>query len=190
MVAEAVCGEGWTERDAGLVCSRLGYSREGGEGIVMMNLILYIPIESCTHSDPGTDYGFGEGTGPIHTLTCQQTDCEQVILTSTTSCSHSQDVGVRCESYNEACTTDSRDEITPRECPTHCNIGSTKETITTPTEATEANRGITNAFNSSTIDSLLGALLGLLGVILAVVLTGWIVTCVYLQRKINKYKLF
>ncbi len=24
-----VCGEGWTERDAGLVCSRLGYPTEG-----------------------------------------------------------------------------------------------------------------------------------------------------------------
>ncbi len=93
---------------------------------------------------------------------------------------------MRCESYNEACAADSCDETTPRECPTHSNIGSTEET-TTPTEA---NGGITNAFNSSTNDLLLGALLGLLGVTLAVVLIGWIVTCVYLQRKINRYKLF
>ncbi len=51
------------------------------------------------------------------------------------------------------------------------------------------NEGITNALNNSSNDSLLGTLLGLLGLTLAVVLTCWIVTCVYLQRKINRYKL-
>ncbi len=32
----------------------------------------------------------------------------------------------------------------------------------------------------------LGALIGLLAAALVVVVTGWIVSCVYLQRKINK----
>ncbi len=33
---------------------------------------------------------------------------------------------------------------------------------------------------------ILGALIGLLAAALVVVVTGWIVSCVYLQRKINK----
>ncbi len=87
-----------------------------------------------THSDPGTEQDFGEGTGPIHNLTCQQTDCEQVILTLTTSCSHSQDVGVRCQPYSVACEAEINERISslttaiPRECP-----------IQPPTSSTEAN---------------------------------------------------
>ncbi len=193
---------------------------------------------------------FGEGTGTIFDLVCppsaDSTNCVRTVLQPSRCSSHSQDLGVRCESYNEACAAEIKEalsslttaiprecppiqpptspteampcpthcniesipcptqtttiEITPEQCPptsampvqcnTHSNIGSTKETTTTTqTEATEANGGITNTLNSSTNDSLLGAFLGLLGVTLAVVLTGWIVTCVYLQRKINRYKL-
>ncbi len=39
-----VCGEGWTERDAGHVCSRLGYPREG------KSLVALIMQVCCTHN--------------------------------------------------------------------------------------------------------------------------------------------
>ncbi|XP_064397908.1 neurotrypsin-like isoform X3 [Halichondria panicea] len=76
-----VCGDGWTEREAALVCSRLGY-----------------PTLNATLSN------FGEGSGPLYDITCRSTgsddqECIPMITTDSSSCAH---VGVRCLLFTDA----------------------------------------------------------------------------------------
>ncbi len=59
--------------------------------------------------------------------------------------------------------------------------------VTTSTEPPQPNNGATceSSITQSTVTStvILGALIGLLAAALVVVVTGWIVSCVYFQRK-------
>ncbi len=72
---------------------------------------------------------YRSGTGAIFDLVCRQpqpanaTDCARTVLRPS-QCSHSQDLGVRCQPYLAACEADCNERISslttaiPRECPT------------------------------------------------------------------------
>ncbi len=118
----------------------------------------------------------------MYTYNCLTSDsdisnCIQYIQES--SCSHSMDVGVKCFSFTDACAVPVTAMTTNNRQPT------------TITETSQPNNGTTteSSITQSTVMSTsgtLGALIGLLAAALVVVVTGWIVSCVYLQRKINK----
>ncbi len=57
-----------------------------------------------------------------------------------------------------------------------------------PSDGATTKSSITQSTVMSTSGTV-GALIGLLAAALVVVVTGWIVSCVYLQRNVNKYKL-
>ncbi len=88
-----VCGEGYSNENAGNVCSRLGYSLTSKLMFKKDTLILN------NHSDAIMSF-YGEGTGPVYTIPCNASDCQFI---SNTQCDHSQDLGVKCESYTDAC---------------------------------------------------------------------------------------
>ncbi|XP_035856878.1 neurotrypsin isoform X3 [Sander lucioperca] len=84
-----VCDDGWTDRDAEVVCRQLGYS-----GVAKARVMAY----------------FGEGTGPIHVdnVKCGGeerllADCIKQTL-GTHNCRHSEDAGVICD-YGESQTS-------------------------------------------------------------------------------------
>ncbi len=122
------------------------------------------------------------------------------------SCAHSKDVGVKCLPFTDACAVPVDEVITNVETIAGCNcqqctpptppvptstIGkctpaSTEgdgNEITTNTSKPESSITQSTAMSTS---GTLGALIGLLAAALVVVVTGWIVSCVYFQRKINK----
>ena len=77
-----VCDDGWDDTDAGVVCRQLGFGLSG------------TAIGSA---------GFGQGSGPIwlDSVTCNGSEstlasCGHLGVGVTRSCSHSEDVGVRC----------------------------------------------------------------------------------------------
>ena len=77
-----VCDDGWNDTDAGVVCRQLGFGSSG------------------------TSYSsayFGQGSGPIWlaNIVCTGNEstlasCSHLGINVTGSCSHSEDVGVRC----------------------------------------------------------------------------------------------
>ncbi len=87
------------------------------------------------------------------------------------SCNHSMDVGVKCLPSTDASTSNKQPPISI-------------ETLQ-PSNGPTTESSITQSTVMSTSGTL-GALIGLLAAALVVVVTGWIVSCVYLQRKINK----
>ncbi len=97
-------------------------------------------------------------------------DCQQLPTPTPTStiakCTPMSTVSEQGSNVNEM-TTNDKQPITVTETPQPNNGASTESSI------------------KSTIVTL-GALIGLLAVALVVVVTGWIGTCVYLQRKMNK----
>uniref|UniRef100_A0A8C1M730 Neurotrypsin n=1 Tax=Cyprinus carpio TaxID=7962 RepID=A0A8C1M730_CYPCA len=76
-----VCDDGWTDRDAEVVCRQLGYS-----GLAKARVMAY----------------FGEGEGPIHTDNVKCTGGELSLIDcikqpfGTHNCRHSEDAGVIC----------------------------------------------------------------------------------------------
>ena len=64
-------------------------------------------------------------------------------------------------------------------------VPSTTTETSQPSDGATTESSITQSTVMSTSGTL-GALIGLLAAALVVVVTGWIVSCVYLQRKINK----
>ncbi|XP_064397940.1 scavenger receptor cysteine-rich domain superfamily protein-like [Halichondria panicea] len=188
-----VCNDGWTEREAALVCSRLGY-----------------PTLNATLSN------FGEGSGPLCDITCPSTgsndqECILIITSAPSRCNHLMDVGVRCLPFTDACAVSVNEiivTVTAQQPPTptlkpmstiaKCILTSTEQDgnvnkiITnnkqpiTVTETPQPNNGASTESSIKSTIVTLGALIGLLAVALVVVVTGWIGTCVYLQRKMNK----
>ncbi len=119
------------------------------------------------------------------------------------SCAHSMDVGVKCLPFTDACAVPINEAITNVETPPACNCQQC--TPPTPTSTTgkctpagaegDGNEMTTNTSKpessitqrtAMSTSGTLGALIGLLAAALVVVVTGWIVSCVYFQRKINK----
>ncbi len=91
------------------------------------------------------------------------------------SCAHSIDVGVKCLPFTDACAVPVTEMLTNngQPVPSQPSDGATRES------------SITQSTVMSTSGTL-GALIGVLAAALVVIVTGWIVSCVYLQRKINK----
>uniref|UniRef100_A0A671X1Y4 Neurotrypsin n=1 Tax=Sparus aurata TaxID=8175 RepID=A0A671X1Y4_SPAAU len=81
-----VCDDGWTDRDAEVVCRQLGYS-----GVAKARVMAY----------------FGEGTGPIHVDNVKCSGEERSLADcikqapGTHNCRHSEDAGVICD-YGES----------------------------------------------------------------------------------------
>ncbi len=111
------------------------------------------------------------------------------------------DVGVKCLPFTDACAVPVNDVITPTpqtstigKCTPANTHGDGNEMSTSnrqpPTSAVSSQPSDGKSSNTqSTVMStsvILGALIVLLAAALMVVVTGWIVSCVYLQRKINK----
>ena len=78
-----VCDNGWDDTDAGVVCRQLGYGSYG--------------------ATPYSNAYFGQGSGSIilDNVTCTGSEltldsCSHLGIGVTKSCSHSEDVGVRC----------------------------------------------------------------------------------------------
>ena len=77
-----VCGDGWDDTDAGVVCRQLGFGISG------------TAIGSA---------GFGQGSGPIllDSVSCNGSEpilisCGHLGINVTRSCSHAEDAGVKC----------------------------------------------------------------------------------------------
>ena len=120
---------------------------------------------------------------------------------------HSMDVGVKCLPFTDACAVPVNEVITRTVCnsqqstpPTPASTGgdgnvnemtTNNGQTTISTNISQQSDGTTteSSITQSTIMSTsgtLGALIGLLAAALVVVVTGWIMPCVYLQRKTNK----
>ncbi|XP_064397348.1 deleted in malignant brain tumors 1 protein-like isoform X2 [Halichondria panicea] len=109
-----------------------------------------------------TLHQFNEGAASVHTYNCTTMDSDISNCIQEFSCTHSMDVGVKCLPFTDASTETSQP-----------SYGATTES------------SITQSTVMSTSGTL-GALVGLLAAALVVVVTGWIVSCVYFQRKISK----
>ena len=80
-----VCDDGWDDTDARVVCRQLGFR---------------------TYGTAYSNAYFGQGSGPIllDGVTCTGSEttlsnCSHLGVGVTRSCSHSEDAGVRCSSY-------------------------------------------------------------------------------------------
>ncbi len=170
-----VCGDGWTEREAALVCSKLGYSSASRSLFASTCSVNLNPVSLLLLID-ATAQNFGEGTGRVYDMSCLTTDtdtsdCNLIITPS--SC-HSMDVGVRCLPFTDA-------EVIITTPPCNC-----QQTMSTKTSQPSDGATTESSISHSTVMSTsvtLGALIGLLAAALVVVVAGWIVTCVYLRNK-------
>ncbi len=162
-----------------------------------------------------TALNFGKGTGPVYDMSCQmpETDKCNLIITQS-SCAHSMDVGVRCLPFTDACpvpvseltaTTppcNCQQPTTPTQTPTSMlakcitstegdgnEMSTNRQPMSTKTSQPSDGATTESSISQSTVmitSGTLGALIGLLAAALVVVVTGWIVSCVYLQKKRNK----
>ncbi len=158
------------------------------------------------HTD-ATLHQFNGGTGSVYTYNCTAMDSDISNCIQESSCAHSMDVGVKCLPFTDACGVPVNKVITRTVCNCHQSTpptptstggdGNVNETTTNngqttiSTETSQPSDGASteSSISQSTVMSIsgtLGALIGLLAAALVVVVTGWIVSCVYLQRKINK----
>ena len=96
-----------------------------------------------------------------------------------------------CQQCTTPTPTSTIGKCTPASAEGDGNVNEVTTNNTISTETSQPSDGaITECSNTqstvmSTIGTL-GALIGLLAAALVMVVTGWIVSCVYLQRKINK----
>ena len=89
---------------------------------------------------------------------------------ATSNCTHA--AGVRCPVY---------DNVAPDDAVSHTNVAITTDTTLGNSECKKCSE----AALKSTIETL-GVLTGLLAAALVVVTVGWIVSCVYWQRRITQ----
>ncbi len=96
-----VCGDFWDELDATVVCRNLGFATNGGCGVRAIAFCLkLLSLSLFLGSLPVTDLRFGGGEGEVFlsNVHCRGTEKKLVECPSSpTNCSHTQDVGVRCQ---------------------------------------------------------------------------------------------
>ena len=145
---------------------------------------------------------FGGGIGSVHTLNCTQplgtdnynnSDCH---WTSTTTCTHANDIGVRCQAYEDVdlCAVKQKEVGTLSMTVTPDRASDSHETQSTGSTLNESLGDVTTSVDtdSLTVDSILntsevlGVLTGLLAAVLVVVTVGWIVSCVYLRKRLKQ----
>ena len=144
---------------------------------------------------------FGEGLGSVHTLNCTQPPGTDNYNNSdyhwipTTTCTHDNDIGVRCQAYEDVdlCAVKQKDVCTPSMTVTHDRASDNHETHSTSSTLNESlDEATTSVADSLTVDSILNTtevlavLTGLLAAALVVVTMGWIVLCVYLRKRLKQ----
>ena len=191
-----VCGEGWGETEAGLVCSTMGFpARSKHISQTIHTIATYIPL-LLTDS---TMYQFGGHlVQPIYNLTCSSSESDLPNCTVTLapdSCVHSMDLGVRCLSHHEVASKSNSisNESTPLVCsPTlatiSCNCSAegivrSSLDIVTPSEEAQSKECSMRDGGPNEVAVILGVItpIGLLVVVLTLVFVGLAV--MYYVRK-------
>ena len=166
-----ICNQGWTDSRAAQVCSRLGLP-------TYSELLGYYYSSLHTSITDATLHQFNGGAGSVYTYNCTTMDSDISNCIQESSCAHSIDVGVKCLPFTDACAVPVTEMLT--------NNGQPISSVPSqPSDGAITESSISQSTVTSTSVTL-GALIGLLAAALVVVVTGWIVSCVYLQRKINK----
>ena len=125
-------------------------------------IIIYNHIVKITDA---TIHRLSEGAGLVYTYNCPTMDSDISKCVQESFCAHSMDVRVKCLPFTDTSSVPSQ-----------------------PSDGATTESSVTQSTVMSTSGTL-GALIGLLAaalVTLVVVVAGWIMTCVYLQRKINE----
>ena len=186
-----VCGEGWGNTEAGLVCARLGFPAEGKFQLTEVSNSFYL----CEYFADATIHQFrGRILVPLYNLTCfsKEKDIPDCTAISIPSLGCSNYSGVKCLTHQEAnlvigmlVATFAANSYLALVIPTEMKIVSSQAVLfhnlklillLFPT-------GSTKGSNNSATTNALGTLAGLLATALVVVTMGWIVSCVYWQRK-------
>ena len=157
-------------------------------------IIIDCAFQTCEIDASVENFGGGCGSSYKYTCTAQESDYPNCTLhdpLSDLDCEGvdlSQDIGVRCQTREETCRV-INDEPTPLGMmstgPNSVNKTTASTTRLVMTTNTTENQIATEA---SVIHSneALGALTGLLAAALVVVTMGWIVSCVYWQRRVKQ----
>ena len=191
-----VCGEGWGDTEAGLVCSTMGFPAQSKHiSQTIHTIATYIPL-LLTDS---TMYQFGGHlVQPIYNLTCSSSESDLPNCTVTLapdSCDHSMDLGVRCLSHHEVASKSNSisNESTPLVCsPTlatvSCNCSAdgivrSSLDIVTPSEEAQSKGCLMRDGGPNEVAVILGVItpIGLLVVVLTLVFVGLAV--MYFVRK-------
>ena len=134
---------------------------------------------------------FENGYGPVYDFICtlSASDCKPVNTSSNSGCqTYTQSVGVRCQAREDACTVIITDTPTTIEGVEDTSNQSTVLNTTSINQPTNQSAVADEVCSNDTIGVLtLGALTGLLAAALVVVTMGWILSCVYWQRR-NKQR--
>ena len=185
-----VCGEGWGDTEAGLVCARLGFPAEGKFQLTEVSNSFYL----CEYFADATIHQFrGRILMPLYNLTCfsKEKDIPDCTAISIPSLGCSNYSGVKCLTHQESnlvigmLVATFANSYLALVIPTEMKIISSQAVLCHnlklilllfPT-------GSTKGSNNSATTNALGTLTGLLATALVVVTMGWIVSCVYWQRK-------
>ena len=142
---------------------------------------------------------YSQGTlQSIYTLTCpfpQSNPPDCTAIPALDSCDHTMDLGVRCSSHQEVCESSSG-PVSSTNCTestqamkNNCSCTTMPEDglSTLPVSTEREPTSLAQFFGELiTTNQALGALTGLLAAALVVVTMGWIVSCVYLRRRIKQ----
>ncbi|ERE87009.1 neurotrypsin [Cricetulus griseus] len=96
-----ICDDGWTDKDAAVICRQLGY-----KGAARARAMAY----------------FGEGKGPIHMDNVKCTGNEKSLADCVKqdigrhNCRHSEDAGVICDYHEKTASSNSNKELFPSGC--------------------------------------------------------------------------
>ena len=134
---------------------------------------------------------FENGYGPVYEFICisQESDCKPANTLSNSGCqTYSQPVGVRCQAREDTCTVIITDTQTTIEGEDDRSNQSAVLNTTSINQPTNESAVAEEVCSNDTVGVLtLGVLTGLLAAALVVVTMGWIVSCVYWQRR-NKLR--
>ena len=132
---------------------------------------------------------FESGYGPVYDFICtlSASDCKPVNTSSNSGCqTYTQPVGVRCQAREDTCTVIITDTPTTIEGEEDRSNQSAVLNTTSINQPTNESAVAEEVCSNDTVGVLtLGALTGLLAAALVVVTMGWIVSCVYWQRRIK-----
>ena len=92
-----MCDDLWGSADAGVVCSQLGFNRQGKSSTIEETTILIVLFSGAQATSLSQ---FGQGSGAIHLDNVQCAGTETTLLQCTYApihnCAHFEDAGVIC----------------------------------------------------------------------------------------------